>query len=344
MRVRVCYAAFAVCLLFGLLSVGCLKSSDEVIVYCALDREFSEPILQRFTEQTGIPVRAKYDSESTKTVGLVNRIIAESKQRTRCDLFWNNEIVNTMRLDARPGMLAEQIPAQVENYPAAFRSSRHRWFGFAARARVLIVNTQIVPAEAMPNSIYDLLEPKWKGKTAIAKPLFGSTATHAVCLFEALGEEKAKEFFQGLKDNEVQVVSGNKQVAEDVAAGKIAFGLTDTDDAIIEKESGFPVEIIYPDSRSDQIGTLFIPNTLCLPSGSPNPSGAQELLNFLLQPEVEIALANGESAQIPLHREVQVDLRVESPNTVHAMEVDFEAAAKRWDDVGEFVKQTLSLM
>ena len=79
---------------------GCLKSSGpEVIVYTALDREFSEPILKEFENLTGIHVRAKYDVESTKTVGLTTEIIAESKKRTRCDLFWNNEIVNTIRID-----------------------------------------------------------------------------------------------------------------------------------------------------------------------------------------------------------------------------------------------------
>ncbi|MBU0616198.1 MAG: iron transporter, partial [Planctomycetes bacterium] len=62
---------------------------DEVVVYTALDRQFSEPILADFTAQTGIKVRPVYDTESTKTVGLVNRIRAE-KVRPRCDVFWNN--------------------------------------------------------------------------------------------------------------------------------------------------------------------------------------------------------------------------------------------------------------
>ena len=69
---------------------GCQRSStNEVVVYVALDREFSAPILAAFTEDTGIQVRAKYDLESNKTVGLTNLIIAE-KDRPRCDLFWNN--------------------------------------------------------------------------------------------------------------------------------------------------------------------------------------------------------------------------------------------------------------
>jgi hypothetical protein len=46
---------------------------EEVVVYTALDRQFSEPILSEFTAKTGIEARAVYDTESTKTVGLAIR-------------------------------------------------------------------------------------------------------------------------------------------------------------------------------------------------------------------------------------------------------------------------------
>ena len=73
------------------LTVGCLSSENQVVVYTALDRDFSETIFDKFTEETGILVRAKYDTESTKTVNLTNALIEEAN-RPRCDLFWNNEI------------------------------------------------------------------------------------------------------------------------------------------------------------------------------------------------------------------------------------------------------------
>src|SRR5439155_1664106 len=63
------------------------------------DQVYAEPILKEFEQQTGIEVRAVYDSESVKTVGLVNRLIAE-KGRPQCDLFWNNEDLRTRQLAA----------------------------------------------------------------------------------------------------------------------------------------------------------------------------------------------------------------------------------------------------
>src|SRR5688572_12339641 len=87
--------AFASCwlCLMCLVLCGCDKKSErQVVVYTALDREFSEPLLQDYETGTATKVLAKYDVESTKTVGLVEALIAE-QDRPRCDLFWNNEIL-----------------------------------------------------------------------------------------------------------------------------------------------------------------------------------------------------------------------------------------------------------
>jgi iron(III) transport system substrate-binding protein len=320
------------------LLVGCYRQGQpEVVVYAALDREFSEPVLDDFTKASGIRVRAKYDDESTKTVGLTSVIIQEAG-RPRCDVFWNNEIIHTLRLGEK-GLLDVYHSPAGEAYPEMFRDPGGKWHGFAGRARVLIVNTKLVVASERPASIYDLANPKWKGKIGIARPTAGTTASHAACLFAALGEEKAKEFFRRLRANDVQILGGNKQVAVDVASGRIAFGLTDTDDAIIELERAGPVAIIYPDRGPDQLGTLFIPNTLAIVRGCPHLEQARKLIDFLLSPGVEEILALGPSAQIPLNPAVKTELRVETPRTVKAMPVDFAASARQWDAVNKFIEE-----
>src|SRR5271157_86604 len=101
LQFAICNVQFAILLLF--LSGCWTSSSHEVVVYTSQDSEFSEPIFADFTKATGIPVRAKFDTESTKTVGLAAAISAE-KEQPRCDVFWNNEILNTMRLQ-KQGLL-----------------------------------------------------------------------------------------------------------------------------------------------------------------------------------------------------------------------------------------------
>jgi len=311
-----------------------------VVVYSSLDREFSEPLLKAYARDRGVEVLPKFDVESTKTVGLTNLLITEADQ-PRCDLFWNNEILNTLRLKEK-GLLAPFQPAHAAELPTNFRAKDQTWYGFAARARILLVNTKLVAEADRPKGIKDLLDPRWKGKIGIAKPLFGTTATQAACLFVAWGDDKAKAYFRDLKANGVQVVSGNKQVATAVGSGQLAFGLTDTDDAMGEVDTGNAVAIVYPDREPGELGTLFIPNTLALIKGSPHPEAARALADYVLSPEIEAALANGPSAQIPLLTTTKTPARVETPRTVHAMEVDFEAAVKVWDRAAAFLVEEFS--
>jgi iron(III) transport system substrate-binding protein len=325
-------------LLILLCLLGCTsKSQPEVVVYAALDREFSEPVLREFEAQEKVVIRAKYDIESTKTIGLVTTIIQE-QNRPRCDVFWNNEILHTMRLE-KLGLLAPfEFPGS-DKWPAEFRSPSGTWYGMAARARVIIVNTKLVKAEDRPHSIRDLADARWKDRCGLAKPLFGTTATHAAVLFAAWGEDDAKAFFHDVRGN-AQVLSGNKQVALAVASGQLAWGVTDTDDAIIEKDAGRPVEIIFPDQGEDEPGVLMIPNSVVLIKDAPHAAEAQRLLIYLYDEKhnVEAQLASGPSAQFPINPAVKTGPRVAPKAALKIMKADFAAAAEQWDSAAQFLK------
>ncbi len=318
---------FCCCLVLLCLSSGCLRTNPrEVVVYAALDKEFSEPLLEEFAKQSGIKVLGKYDVESNKTVGLANEIIANAS-RPRGDLFWNNEILHTIRLE-KLGLLEAYRSPLSEKYPQQFVSKEGSWHGFAARARVLIINRKRLPEQsAWPASIAELADPRWKGKCGMARPLFGTTATHAAVLFAQLGDQAATDFFKQVAENAV-IESGNKQVAQHVAEGRYAWGVTDTDDAVIEIEAGKDVALVFPDQATQ--GTLLIPNTLAIIKGGPNTESARKLVDWILRSETELQLAKGASAQIPLNREVTERSRV-APEDLKVMEVDFVAAAEKWE-------------
>jgi iron(III) transport system substrate-binding protein len=325
----------------ALLVGGCKPDKSEprreVVVYTALDRSFSEPILQDFEKKTGITVLAVYDAESTKSVGLANRIAAERK-RPRCDVFWNNEILNTLRLK-KEGLLQPCSPPNAGDYPESARDPQRYWFGFAARARILLVNTEAVGQGNVPTSMYDLTEPSWRGRFGIGKPVAGTTATHVACLFQVLGEEEARKHLLALKGNYVSIESGNKRCAEKVGLGSLAAAWTDTDDAVIELDAGRKVRIVFPDTGAEQIGTLFIPNTLAKIAGAPHGEAADELIDYLLSPEVEGRLAVGPSAQIPLNRRTEAKSRVLPSEPVRPMKVDFEKAEDHWASAQQFIQR-----
>ncbi len=334
-------------LLCGSTLSGCLTKQDsELVVYSALDREFSQPVLNDLGKLLQMQVRVKYDQESNKTVGLATELI-QTQQNPKADIFWNNEILHTLRLE-RLGLLAPITEADLSRFPKAYRSPTDHWCGFAARARVLIVNTDLLPDVSLrPNSIHDLADPEWAGKCTMARPVFGTSATHAAVLLNTLGDEQGMKLLTAMTSNAI-IQGGNKQVAQKVAAGQFAFGLTDTDDAMIEVERGEPVAIVFPDQLENQWGTLLIPNTLAIIKGGPNPDRAQQMLKRLLEPDVENRLASGDSAQLPLAigasdsklwrvtakwlSTVNRSTGNESiPPELKAMPVDFRAAAQSWD-------------
>ena len=308
------------------LGAGCQRPTvpQRVVLYCAQDREYAEELLADFTRQTGIAVDLRGDTEANKSVSLVAALLRE-KEQPRADVFWNNEPLGTLRL-ATAGVLAEYSSPAAAAFPAWTRHPT--WQAFAARARVIIVHRR-VPQEQRPKTLAELAEPRWQGKAAMAKPLFGTTATHAVCLYADLGPAKARALFARLAER-LTILPGNRDVAEAVAAGRFDVGLTDTDDAVVQLRKGQPIDILYPDQEGQ--GTLFLPNTLALIRGGPNPAGGKALIDFLLRPETERQLAEGPSAQLPLNPQVQARLEIPTPAQVKAWAPDFRQAAERWDE------------
>jgi iron(III) transport system substrate-binding protein len=264
-----------------LLLIACRQDVRQVVVYTSVDQVYSEPILNQFEQETGIEVLAVYDVEAAKTTGMVNRLIAE-KQNPQADVFWNGEFAQTIVLRDE-GVLVPYGSPNATGIPDAYRDPDAYWTGFAGRARVLLTNTDLVPADRMPDSIQDLLDPAWTGdQLGIAYPLFGTTATQAAALYAQWGAGEGRAFFQALADRDLHVVDGNSVVRDMVADGRLAFGLTDTDDACGAVNRGDPVRIVIPDQGPDQMGTLVIPNTVALVAGGPNPESGKQLIDYLL--------------------------------------------------------------
>lgn len=323
--------------LFFLLAVigGCARSDSppaRVVLYCGQDQDTAEEVLKTFTDQTGIHVEVRGDTEADKSVSLAEAIVREARH-PRSDVFWCNEVLNTIRLQRQGLLQAYAAPSSPAAPPwLKAKLADQAWHPFAARARVLIVHNRVAEK---PASIFDLTKEKWRGKVALAKPQFGTAATHAACLFQVLGKEKAAQFYQELRLN-VTILPGNKDVAVAVAEGRFDAGFTDTDDAIAEVRRGQPVSIVYPDQNG--IGTLFYPGTVAIIRGGPNEANARKLVDYLLSSQVEAKLAQGEAAHIPLHADLKVELPINTWAEIKPMAVDFDQAAALWDEVQTFLR------
>ncbi len=315
-------------------------AEGKVTVYVSLDREHSEQILKDFEKETGIEVDARFDTEANKTIALVQDLIRE-KGKPVADVYWNNELATTIKLK-KAGVLQKYDSPAAKDIPAAFKDPDGYWIGFAARARVLIVNTDLVKPEDFPTSMWSFTEEKWRGKTCMARPETGTTAAHASCLY-VTDEAKADEYFDKLIANDVFWLTGNAHCMREVAAGRFHFGWTDTDDFNVALLQGKPVAAIYPDKGDDEVGVLYIPNSLVLIKGAPNVENGKKLIDWLLSAKIEERLAHSATAQIPVRPGVKVPPNVRRPDQIgKTMVVDWDRAGEEYDKWVAHVRGKLS--
>jgi iron(III) transport system substrate-binding protein len=258
-----------------LIFTGCRQNlASTVVIYTSQDQEYAEPILTEFTRQTGIKALAVYDSESAKTVGLVNRLMAESS-RPQCDVFWNNEEFRIHQLAARD----------------VFRVT-NGWAAFGYRSRRLVINTNLVSVDGAPHSLLDLTNSAWRGKIALAYPLFGTTATHFLALRQRWGEAAWLAWCRALQANQPFMVDGNSVVVKFVGGGQAAIGMTDSDDIAAGQHEKMPI-VALPLSEE----SLLIQNTIGITRGAPHPAAAQMLFDYLQSPPVAKALMDARAIE-----------------------------------------------
>lgn len=245
------------CVLVVLLAACRPADSPSVVIYTSQDQQFAEPVLAEFTKQTGIKVRAVFDSEAVKTVGLANRLLAEAKH-PQCDVWWSNEALRTWQLAKRGALETNTL---VE-------------FGF--RSRRLVINTNRLTPAAAPRSLIELTNVAWRGRVALAYPMFGTTSAQFIALRRHWGVERWEQWCRALADNRPLIVDGNSVVVKLVGRGEAVVGLTDFDDIAAGQREGLPVAALALDVES-----VLIPNSVAVVRGAPHPDSAARLAAFL---------------------------------------------------------------
>jgi iron(III) transport system substrate-binding protein len=325
----------ALILLAGFALASCSRSrGGEVVVYTSVDQVFAEPVLAAFEAKSGLKVRAVYDTEEAKSTGVLNRLLAESK-RPQADVFWSGDPVRPFALIDR-GLVEPYLSPAASDIPAPFKAPDGTWTGFAARARVLLVNTAKVAPDQRPRSLRDLTGPRWKGQVALANPVFGTTTMHVSALFVLWGDDRAKTFMAALKANDARLASSNGEVKRLVVSGEVSLGLTDTDDANEATKEGAPVEAIYPDQDGD--GTLLMPTAVVLIKGSPHQANGRMLIDFLVSAETETLLA-GSAAQMPVRPGARTPAGVRNASTVKAASVDYHRVAAAMERLQPWLRE-----
>lgn len=281
------------------------RAEPSLTVYSGRGEKFTRPILEAFTEHTGIPVRLQ-----TATSAALLAKLREEGKRTPADVFITN-YVGVLEEARRHDLLTPCTSPMVQQIAAEFRAADNSWLAFSARMRVIVYNTDLVkPGEV--NSVLDLANPKWRGKVATVTSGNQSFIGGLTALYALLGEERTEGFLRGLKANsQGLVMPKHTPIVKAVAAGQVPLGYVNHYYYYRHraKYPQAPLGIVFPDQASDAMGAVVTVAGGAILKAAKQPDLAQRFMEFLIAPEgqkifAEVNYEYPVNPQLPTHAAV----------------------------------------
>lgn len=207
------------------LSVSCGGDGEEsdpdeingpLVLYSGRSESLIDPVIERFVQATGIEVQVNYAD-----TGLLAATLLEEGSRTPADLFFAQDPGGLGAVIDMLDDIQEDILGRV---PEWARSPEGKWVGISGRARVLVYNTSELSESELPDSIWDLTGPEWKGKIGWA-PANASFQAMVTGMRLIWGEEKTRDWLEGIMANDPVFYSGNSQQVAAAASGEIQVGM-----------------------------------------------------------------------------------------------------------------------
>ena len=186
-------------------------------IYSGRSESLVAPLFEQAEKDLGITLKIEYG----KTDQLVTRMLTEGAQSPADVIFAQDSghlgaLSNRDMLDELPQSLYDGIQAQ-------YRDDKKRWLATSGRLRVLVYNSTKYTSDTLPSTLYDLADPKWKGKLGWA-PSNGSFLAHVSVLRAIWGEEKTETWLKGMVANQPGVYPKNSPQVKAVDEGTLDIG------------------------------------------------------------------------------------------------------------------------
>lgn len=257
------------------------SSVKELTVYSGRKEVYAKPLFELFEKKTGIKIVVK----AGKTGALANMLLTE-KENSPADIFFAQDSSNLGAL-SKAGIIEKLPESLLAKVDSRFRSPKGDWVGTSGRARVLVYNKDMVKAEDLPKSIYDLTDPKWKGKLGWA-PKNGSFQSHVTAMLQSEGEVKTIKWLKDMKANGVQDRPKNSPIVKDVADGKLAAGLVNHYYLYKIRKDMKAAEKAENHFFADGDAGMFVNiSGVALVKASKKKEAAQQFIDFLLSKEAQ---------------------------------------------------------
>jgi iron(III) transport system substrate-binding protein len=194
------------------------QPEDTVVVYSGRSEELVGPLIEQFSEDTGIDVQVRYGD----TAELAAQILTEG-ENSPADVYFAQD-AGALGALAREEMLTELPSEALERVEERFRSPEGVWVGISGRARVVAYNTDRVDESELPDTIFGFTDPEWQGRIGWA-PTNGSFQSFVTAMRVELGDDTTREWLEGMVGNGARVYENNTAIVEATGRGEIDLGL-----------------------------------------------------------------------------------------------------------------------
>ena len=318
----------------ALASAGPVTAGEDggtVVIYSGRTENLVKPILDRFSEETGIDVEVRYGNTSDLAL-----LIEEEGDQAPADVFLSQSPGAVGYLDQR-GLLGTLDDGIVDLVPEQFHAGDGSWVGVSGRQRVLAFNPQIVPEEELPSSVLDLTGEEWSGRIGIA-PSNASFQDFVSAMRIELGDEATTEWLEGIAANDPVTFANNSAIVAAIGRGEIDVGLVNhyyVYQAMAE-DPDFPGR--NHNFAADDIGSLVIVTAASVLAGAEHTDEANELVEFLLSDEAQRYFSD-ETFEYPLANGVEPADVLPDVDLAAASDVDLD-----FDDLGADLETTREMI
>lgn len=303
--------------------------SGEVNIYSYREQSLLQPLLDKFSEATGIKANVLYAGD-----GLLERVAAEG-ELSPADVVLTVDIGNLVGAEEQGLTQAITTPDLAERVPAAFRDEDSNWTALSLRSRVFYVSKDRVDATAL--TYEDLASEEWNGRICTRPGDHAYNIGLVAHYIAANGEEKAREWLTKVRDNLAFAPTGNDRAqVKNILDGTCDLAIVNTyymgamlnNDAEPEqKDWANSARIIYPNAETD--GTQVNVAGGFIAKHAPNAGNANALIAFLLSDEAQSIYADT-NYEFPVVPSAPINALVESWGTLNASPIPLtDVAANR---------------
>ncbi|HEY9643202.1 MAG TPA: iron ABC transporter substrate-binding protein, partial [Coleofasciculaceae cyanobacterium] len=259
-------------------SAGAASPENELVIYSGRDEKLVGELIKTFESQTGAKVQVRYGDTAELAAAIL-----EEQQNSPADVFFAQDAgaLGALQKSNRTTPLSDALLKQVDD---RYRSTAGQWVGVTGRMRTIDYNTTLVQPQDLPSSIFDLTQPQWKDKIGWA-PTNASFQSFVTALRVAAGEEKAKQWLEGMIANNPKVYPKNAAIVEALSRGEIAIGLVNHYylERFKQENPNAPVAHHY----TNDVGSLVNVAGVAILNTARHPQLAEKFVTFLLSEDAQ---------------------------------------------------------